>query len=127
MRIVTPRPYLETSSLSAPASPARILPTSSAAAPGDVSSRLIGSVPVPLQGERGPVVGRRPSLLAPDRDLRRPKGRRRPKTLPEDSFVEVLHQLGGRAVGHLPEARHDSRRTRVHESAREPQKSLSPH
>ena len=55
------------------------------------------------------------------------QGRRGRHPLLQHVRVEALHQLGGRLVVNLPQARHDARRARVHEAARKSHQTFAAH
>src|SRR5688572_10566677 len=84
-------------------------------------------LPLPLKLERGPVERRAPARLAQHPDLRAPERRRRAQVVLEHALVEAAHQLGGRAVVHLPQARHHARAAGVHEAAHEAEDALAVH
>jgi D-cysteine desulfhydrase family pyridoxal phosphate-dependent enzyme len=82
--------------------------------------------PVPLELECGPVVGLLEAFRLRERELGLSKSSRGGGAR-EIASIEVLHQLGGGLIVHLPGAGDDRRRSGVHEAANEAQESLAPH
>ena len=73
--------------------------------------------PFALKHKCAPVVGRLPMLSLEHIDLRRSECRRRRQLLLKHSSIKTLHQLGGRSIVNLPQARNDSGRSRIHKTS----------
>src|SRR5262245_19379490 len=82
--------------------------------------------PFALEDEGGPIIWLSPLFLFPDRQLSLTQRLGRAQRFgPEHSLIKSLHQFTRGSIVHLPQARDDTRRAGVHESARQSYQPLA--